>query len=197
MIAEDAQHLGYVHPFEGEDIWEGHSTLVDELKRQLPASPAAIVCSVGGGGLLIGCARGLQRAGWQDKTVLVAVETEGSSKFAQSLALGELVTIQPKSIATSLGAARASPTAFSLKDSHHLQTKVVSDADALRGAISYQNEHRLIEPACGAALSMALNPVSLDSVCSRGSDTVVVIVVCGGSVVNKELQDKQRAQFGV
>lgn len=50
----------FVHPFEQESTWEGHATLVDEIKEQLleehmdPRVPAALVTCVGGGGLAAG-----------------------------------------------------------------------------------------------------------------------------------------------
>ena len=44
----------YAHPFDNPLIWDGHSTLVDELAEELPKPPDAIFCSVGGGGLLMG-----------------------------------------------------------------------------------------------------------------------------------------------
>ena len=41
-----------------ETTWEGHSTIIDELKTQLEEMgegiPAAVVTSVGGGGLAMG-----------------------------------------------------------------------------------------------------------------------------------------------
>ena len=65
-----------LHPFDDERIWEGVSTIVDELAYQLPApdggdiaymsssSPLpvdGIVCSVGGGGLMNGIILGIER----------------------------------------------------------------------------------------------------------------------------------------
>lgn len=64
-----------LHPFDNLPIWEGNSTIVDELAAQLPAaSPEekhlyedkpipvdGVICSVGGGGLLNGLIMGLER----------------------------------------------------------------------------------------------------------------------------------------
>ena len=50
-----------VPAYEEKLVWEGHASMVDEVKRQLPVNtvPNAILCSVGGagllGGILIGC----------------------------------------------------------------------------------------------------------------------------------------------
>ena len=63
-----------VHPFEGETTWKGHSTLVQEVDEQLVElglSMDAIVCCVGGGGLLAGVLRGV---GTRDDCAIVAAE---------------------------------------------------------------------------------------------------------------------------
>jgi L-serine/L-threonine ammonia-lyase len=72
----------YVPPFDHPLIWQGHSTIVDELSSQLPkqSRPSRIVLSVGGGGLLRGVQLGLERAAALDATwadvKITAVETE-------------------------------------------------------------------------------------------------------------------------
>ena len=72
----------YIHPFDDPEVWTGHATLIEEVARIAPA-PAAVVVSVGGGGLLCGVLEGLERVGWADVSVL-AVETEGAASFAAS-----------------------------------------------------------------------------------------------------------------
>lgn len=65
-----------LHPFDNEPIWEGNSTIIDELEKQLPQAANAeeeqvyrgralpldaVLCSVGGGGLLNGLVMGLEK----------------------------------------------------------------------------------------------------------------------------------------
>jgi len=174
-----------VHPFEGEKTWEGHSTLVQEVDAQLAElglSMDAIVCCVGGGGLLAGVLRGV---GDRDDCAIVAAETHGADSFAQSFKAGTPATIPITSIAKSLGAGTPSPTV--LKDalaSKRVYTHVVSDGDAVRACLNFADERRvLVEPACGAALA-----------CVYGDDVpavlrdrrCVVVEVCGGAVVGVE-----------
>lgn len=47
-------------------LWEGHATMIHEAARQLPSGvvPDAVLCSVGGGGLLGGVIRGMNDVGW-------------------------------------------------------------------------------------------------------------------------------------
>ena len=57
---QNAQNAFFVHPFNQSTSWEGHSTIVDEIKQQLQndyqenQEPDAIVTVAGGGGLAIG-----------------------------------------------------------------------------------------------------------------------------------------------
>jgi L-serine/L-threonine ammonia-lyase len=77
---------------------------VDELYQQFRGSPPdAIVCSIGGGGLLDGIMLGLERYGWASMVTVIGMETHGADALSQSVLAGRLVTL-PKitSIATSL-----------------------------------------------------------------------------------------------
>lgn len=127
-----------LHPFDNEPIWEGNSTIVDELEKQLPVASSqeeeqaygsralpvdAILCSVGGGGLLNGLVMGLESRrskkqsavqsntghSYQDTTLsetttlpvsntpspihLLAIETDGTDSLAAAIAKNELVSI--------------------------------------------------------------------------------------------------------
>ena len=57
----------YINPFDHPLIWEGHGSVIDELKSDLNGiKPSLIICSVGGGGLLLGILNGLKRNDWND-----------------------------------------------------------------------------------------------------------------------------------
>lgn len=47
-------------------VWDGHSSMITEIARQLPQKPDAIFCSVGGGGLLGGVLVGCGKVSWDD-----------------------------------------------------------------------------------------------------------------------------------
>ncbi|KAL4950693.1 L-serine dehydratase [Aspergillus filifer] len=181
-----------LHPFDNESIWEGNSTLIDELVEQVPSLTAceegngygdmvlpvdAIVCSVGGGGLLNGLVMGLERRRRQLQTQqtkktktlsqarpthLVAVETRGTDSLAAAVKKGELVSL-PKitSQATSLGAVRVSERTFQYAmnppEGIKVHSAVFSDADAARGVLRLVDEERvLVELACGVCVEAAV-----------------------------------------
>ncbi|KAI2792271.1 Serine dehydratase-like [Penicillium oxalicum] len=90
----DEENLAKIalHPFDNEPIWEGNSTIIDELEKQLPAPSGseeedryrgkalpldAVLCSVGGGGLLNGLVMGLEKRRTQKQTVQSGSSTTG------------------------------------------------------------------------------------------------------------------------
>ncbi|KAG8690389.1 hypothetical protein FRC09_012000 [Ceratobasidium sp. 395] len=82
----NTDHAVLFHAYDHPTLWEGHSTLVHETAKQLPSgtTPDAIICSVGGAGLLGGVLRGVNDVGW-DQTRVITFETFGSNCFHLSL----------------------------------------------------------------------------------------------------------------
>jgi L-serine/L-threonine ammonia-lyase len=165
----------FIHPFDHPLLWQGHSSLIDEV-AQLGIKPGAVVLSVGGGGLLCGAVEGMQRVGWPDVPVL-AMETEGADSFAAARAAGKAVRLPAiTSIASSLGARQVCDQALVWADEHPVISQVVSDAAALRACECLLHDYRLlVEPACGAALAAITE--SSEHLQSAGS---VLVIVCGG-----------------
>ena len=182
----------YVAPFDNPLLWAGHASLIDEILDQGPA-PDAVVVAVGGGGLLCGVAEGLNRHGL-DHVAIVAVETQGSASYARAVEAGGPVTLDRiDTIATSLGARRVADAAFAWSQHRPIAPVVVSDADAVRGCLRFADEHlALVEPACGAALSLAYDQHE-----ALGSFQRVAMIACGGVVVSLEKLAAWRAEFGV
>ena len=107
----------FIHPFDDPLLWQGHATLVDEI-RASGFKPDAVVLSVGGGGLLSGVIEGLHRNGWSDIPVF-AVETEGAASFHEAVKRGCAVELERIfSIATSLGAKRVCEQAVRWSKQH-------------------------------------------------------------------------------
>ena len=172
----------YVPPFDHPAIWDGHATLVDELRQQGP-KPDAVVVSVGGGGLLCGVVQGLHQNGWDDVPV-VAVETRGAESLHRSIQAGKAITLPAiQSVAKSLGALRVADQALAWTRQHEIRSVVVDDRQALDACVAFADQQRvLVEPACGAALAALDVTASGLAACRR-----VVVVVCGG--IGVSLQD--------
>lgn len=142
----------YVPPFDHPDLWAGHASLVEEIAAQLPAGappPRAIVCSVGGGGLLCGVLEGLERVGWAQHTHTVAVETEGADCLRAALNKGAPVTLPAiTSVAKSLGALTVCTRAWELATARPVASVVIPDAAAVRACTAFLGTARCV---CGSA----------------------------------------------
>jgi L-serine/L-threonine ammonia-lyase len=168
----------YVPPFDHEEIWHGHSTLVDELAQQIPA-PSHIVLSVGGGGLLAGVIEGLERHGWTD-TKIIAAETSGAASLTAAYRQGAPVTLERvDTVARNLSAPCVAAGAFEAARRWGVEARVVTDAEAVRASRQFLDDHRmLVEPACGAALSVVYG-----SEAQLAGASAVVVIVCGGAAI--------------
>ena len=189
-----------VHPFEGENTWIGHSTLIDEVIEQSQKLPDVVICSVGGGGLLCGILTGLLRRPETPKTIVVAVETSGAASFAAAVAAGKLVTIDEiSSIAKSLGAKRVSEGTLRLRDKYGtdlVRSLVVTDAMAVNAVDRYFKESGyLVEPACGATLAAVYYPDILKAIVPELTfESTVIVEVCGGFQVSHSLLELWKQQ---
>lgn len=166
----------FLHPFDDPLLWHGHASMIDEV-AQAQFKPDAVVLSVGGGGLLSGVVEGLQRNHWRDVPVY-AVETEGAASFHAAVKAGHTVELNRiSSVATSLGAKRVCEQALRCTSEHPIHSIVVSDRSALAACERFLTDHRiLVEPACGAALS-----VVYDRAPALASHDKVLVIVCGGA----------------
>lgn len=179
---------GFIPPFDHPLIWEGHSTLIDELHTETE-KPDAIILSVGGGGLMSGVAQGLARYDWDDVPI-VAVETEGCASLHAAIEAGHLVTLDKiTSICTSLGAKRVAQHALEVAQTFEVQSIVTTDARAVNAVVEFADDMRtLVEPSCGASLSLVY-----DNHPSIASFNRIVVIVCGGTGVSlKQLEEWRR-----
>ncbi|KND92789.1 L-serine dehydratase [Tolypocladium ophioglossoides CBS 100239] len=198
----------YVPPFDAPEIWDGNAGISREIARQLggtarhyPVSfksrPSgsgevdAIVCSVGGGGLFSGVMQGLDELHMRH-TRVIAVETLGADSLSQAVAKKELVTLPAiTSLATSLGARTVCEKAleYALRDT--VSTVVLSDSEAISACRRFADEERfLVELACAVCPALCYNGRLAELVPGFSKDSVVVLVVCGGSNMSIDIMDK-------
>jgi L-serine/L-threonine ammonia-lyase len=166
----------YVHPFDHPDIWDGHSTLIDEIADEIEP-PGCVVVSVSGGGLLAGVLDGIGRNGWAD-THVVAAQAAGSAALSAAIAAGRPVALErADTVARTLRATKIAQGTFDRLSGRDVRPLAVTDAAALRACRRFLDDHRmLVEPACGVALAAVYDRAP--AVLAAGS---VVVVVCGGA----------------
>jgi len=156
------EHTILVPAYDHPVVWEGHASIIKEIASQLSRKPDAILCSVGGGGLLGGVIVGCEVEGW-DNVPIISLETLGSNCFYSSMSLNsdwkDLMGVpgdieiahdethsvkvahlnQLSSRATSLGASWASPGVIkkALARKGGLKCVCISDTMSMNAAVSF------------------------------------------------------------
>jgi L-serine/L-threonine ammonia-lyase len=123
----------------------------------------------------------------------LAVETEGAASFARAVEAGGPVALERiDTVASSLGARRVADAAFEWSRRRPITPVVVSDADAVRACARFLDAQlTLVEPACGAALSLAYDRHPALAPYAR-----VAVIACGGMVVSLEKLAAWRERLG-
>ena len=174
----ETENAVYIHPFDHPDLWQGHSTLIDE---HVDASyvPDVLVCSVCGGGLLTGLIQGLARH--QLHPHIITVETHHTASLKASLEAGRLVRFELRpSVAKTLAASQVAEQAFVSARDYGVEPIAVSDQEALDACRRFALDHRLlVEPSAGAALAVAYERLG-----SLKNYQRALIVVCGGAGIS-------------
>ncbi|GIZ45155.1 hypothetical protein CKM354_000833600 [Cercospora kikuchii] len=205
---EKGEEPFYVDPFNHPDIWQGHESIVDEMRDQFEEigedhPPDWIICSCGGGGLFNGVMGGIERQGhtWA-KTGVIAVETEGADSLNKALEWNEHKAIDKiTSIATSLGCVKISERTWDIVrpalKSGKAKNIVLSDAEAAMGSWKLAEEERIIvEAACGVNIALCYGG-RMEKVLGRAPrpDESFVIVVCGGSNVSTDMIEEYKRTY--
>ncbi|XP_018583030.1 serine dehydratase-like [Scleropages formosus] len=195
-----SKSLTFVPPFDHPLLWQGHASIIREIKASLPCKPGAVVVAVGGGGLLCGVVVGLKEVGWNDVPV-IAMETQGANCLNAAIKAGKPVTLADiTSEAKTLGAKTVCMQAFEYSKEGNIISEVVTDLEALQSVELFLDDERvLVEMACGAALAAVYSGV-IQRLQDQGRLPrplrPVVVVVCGGSGINlsqlQHLQNKLR-----
>jgi len=187
LLSKDSEAF-FVHPFDNHLLWEGHSTIVDELVEQIDR-PDAIVLSVGGGGLFNGVIQGMDRNGWGDVHV-IACEVEGAPKFHRSFAAGKQIYLDKiTTLANTLAGKTVSQKTVEYAKTHNVTSYLTTDERAANACMEFVEDFRiLVELACGASMSVAYDlPKAVEPYEN------IAIIACGGAGVNlpKLLEYKQ------
>jgi threonine dehydratase len=165
----------FVHPFDDPALHAGHGSLGLELLEDAPGVDVVLV-PVGGGGLISGVATAVK--GQRPDARVIGVEPDGSAALSAALAAGEVVPIQPQTIADGLGAPFTGEHSLAVARERVDEVVLVTDeeiAEAMR--FLYERAKLACEPA-GAAATAALlaRKVAVDA------DETVAAIVSGGNV---------------
>jgi threonine dehydratase len=176
----DAEGLTLVHPFDDPMVIAGHGTVGSELLEDLPDVDVVVV-GIGGGGLISGVAAAIREA--RPSVRVYGVEPKTSDAVSQAIAAGEIVTIQPRSVADGLGAPFAGVWTLAMVR-RYLEDIVLLDDPTILAGLHFAMERmkQVVEPAGAAALAAVL----AGRIPIRDGERVAV-VLSGGNVAVERL----------
>lgn len=179
----------YIHPFDDQYLWDGVAHIIDEVIAE-GIHPSAVILSVGGGSLISGIHQGLTQNHLD--IPIYAIETHGTASLNNSMKLGKHIKLdEVTGVATTLAAKQVCENAFMISQNHNVQGITVSDQAAVNACLKFLDDHRtLVEPACGATLS-----VLYDQKINFMPQENVLVIVCGGASISFEQLSKYAQQF--
>lgn len=194
----------YCPPFDDPLLWEGHGTIIDEIVNQNQLSPEecgkvrGIVCSVGGGGLYNGVVAGLLRNAQFKDVPILAVETFQTPTFSEALKAGKVVTLKSiNTLVSCLASPYISAQSLANYNKHRTHVQMIDDLEAVKGSIDfYDHFGTLVEPACGATISMAFdNTLYLKCFGNLSDEEIIIFIGCGGAAISVDSLNEYRKLF--
>ena len=171
----DEEGLEFVHPFDDPAVIAGNGSVGLELIEDVPGLDVVVV-GIGGGGLISGVAAAVK--GLRPGIRVYGVEPERSNAVSLALERGEIVRIQPESVADGLGAPFAGAWTLAMCR-HYLDDIVLLDDATILAGLRFAAERlkQVVEPAGAAALAAVLS----GRIPIRDGERVAV-VLSGGNV---------------
>ncbi len=171
----DKEGLALVPPFDHPGVMAGQGTVALELFEQVGELDLLLVC-VGGGGLISGCATAA--AGRSPACRVVGVEPAAGDDVLQSLARGEIVTIEvPRTIADGAQTRAPGRLTFPVIRERVAAIETATDADLVEAMRFFAESMKLVVEPTGC---LAAAPLVTGAMDVRGLR--VGVVVSGGNV---------------
>ncbi len=171
-----AESLAYIHGFDAPDIIAGQGTLGLEILEQVP-DVDAIVCPVGGGGLIAGVALAVKSI--RPRVRVIGVESTSTGNFSAALRAGKPVTMPRRpTLADGLATLTVGANAFAIARNRVDHVVRVDEAwISLAILRMLELEKTVVEGAAATPLA-ALMAGKLPALKGKR----VALVVCGGNI---------------
>lgn len=166
----------YIHGFDAPDIIAGQGTMGLEILDQVRDADA-VVCPIGGGGLIAGLALAIKSV--RPKVRVIGVESTATGNFAAALRAGRPV-VRPRrpTLADGLATLTVGANAFALARRHVDEVVSVTEDDiALAILRMVELEKTVVEGAAATPLAAMMS-----GRLSKLRGKKVVLVVCGGNI---------------
>jgi threonine dehydratase len=172
---QEERGLTFVHPFDDPEVIAGHGSIGFEILEDLPDVDVVVV-GVGGGGLISGVAAAVKES--RPAVRVYGVEPTEANAVQRAITAGEVVRMEPRSVADGLGAPFAGEWTLAMCR-RYLDDIILVDDPTILGGLRFAAERakQVLEPAGAAALAAVLyGLVPIEH------DERVCVVASGGNV---------------
>ena len=163
-----------LHPYDNPHQMAGAGTVALEIYEDLPEI-TDLVISIGGGGLIGGNTVAIK--GLKPRVRVWGVETEGAAAMKKSIDAGEVVNIQPNSLAKTLCPPFVGQDALTIAQENLEELLIVSDKQAI-DAQRFVLERAKVLPELAASCTLAAAQTIKDRF---GPNDHLVLLMCGGN----------------
>lgn len=171
-----ADGLRYIHGFDDPDIISGQGTMGLEILRQVP-DVEAIVCPIGGAGLIAGIAVAVKAL--RPRVKIIGVESKATASFTAALKAGQPVAIprQP-TLADGLAVLKVGANSFALARDRVDKVVRVEESYIAQAILRMLELEKIVVEGAAAAPLAALLAGALPELKGRRT----VLVACGGNI---------------
>ena len=174
--------LTYISPFDDPQLIAGQGTLGLEIVNAMP-DVEAVVVPIGGGGLISGVSMAVKSH--NPKIRVIGVESSDGPAMQRSLAAGELVTIDCRTIIDGLRVRRVGDNTFSVCQRFVDEVVTLPDRDIFDAMLWVMERCKLVAEGAAAAPVAAL----LHGLIKMPAGSRVVAVLSGGNLNLDQLRE--------
>jgi threonine dehydratase len=185
--AEEYNRQGwdYCHPYDDPEVMAGCGTIGLEIVQDVP-EVSDVIISVGGGGLMSGITVAIKEL--KPDVRIWTVETEGADAMGRALQAGQVVQIQPTSLAKTLSAPYVAADALRIAQQLVQEHVIVTDREAFE-AQRFLLERAKVLTELAASCTLAAAERLRDHFSTNNH---VALVLCGGNVSLDTLAEYKR-----
>ena len=140
--------MTFIHPFNDDEVIAGQGTIGLEILDQL-ADVDAVICPIGGGGLISGVAYAIKKLNPNVK--VYGVQAENAPSMAQSVERGEAVTLETvQTFADGIAVKHPGDVTFGMVRKYVDQVVTVSEDEIAAAILALIEKQKLIAEGAGA-----------------------------------------------
>ncbi len=171
----DEKNYTFIHPFNDENVIAGQGTIGLEIMNEMN-DVDAVICAIGGGGLISGVACAIKHLNPNVK--VYGVQAEGAASMYESLKKGEVTVLDKAStIADGIQVKEPGDLTFKYVQQYVDDVVTVSDDEISTAILTLIEKQKMVAEGAGAA---PLAAVMFNKLPVKGKK--VVCVVSGGNI---------------